>query len=162
MGLHGPRPVMTSVVSQPRRSSRPRTVRRWIDVVAAIFLSTSSLGACSLYGQTCCTHPPTGAPGGLSREAAIARARAIAPGSGSSTTVVWASIETDPFAPRGSAPPGPLVWMVRLQGSLHASPCPSGFLDRPASPSDAACLDHDGGIDVVLDYFTGDLVGWTH
>jgi len=30
------------------------------------------------------------------------------------------------------------------------------------SPSDSACLDRDGGINVVLDYFSGDLLGWIH
>ena len=128
----------------------------WVIVASAVF------AGCSALGQTCCTHGPTGAPGGLSQEAAITTAREVAPGSDPSTTVVWASIESDPFSPRGAAPPGPLVWIVRLHGGLAASPCPSGFLDRSALRSDSACLDGDGGINVVLDYFSGDLLGWIH
>ena len=121
-----------------------------------------ALAACNSLAQAPSTHGPTAAPGGISQDAAITKAREVAPSSGASTTVVWASIESDPFAPRGTAPPGPLVWIVRLQGGLSASPCPSGFLDQSPSPSDSACLDRDGGIDVVLDYFSGDLRGWTH
>lgn len=130
--------------------------------MAGMVVLGSVLAACSPFGQTCCTHGPTGAPGGISEDAAVTRAREVAAGSGPATSVVWASIESDPFAPRGSAPPGRIVWIVRLQGGLTMSPCPSGFLDQPASPSNTGCLDGDGGINVVLDYFSGDPLGWTH
>lgn len=109
----------------------------------------------------CGTHGPTGAPGGLSRDAAVAAARRLAPSSARQPTVVWASIESDPFA-RSGATSRPLVWEVRLEGPFAASPCPSGFLDRYPSPSDPACLDSESGLIVVIDYFTGQLVGWLH
>jgi hypothetical protein len=98
----------------------------------------------------------------MAKDAAIAMALRDAPASSPAPTVVWASIESNPFSPRGNSPPGPLVWIVRLQGGLTSSPCPSGFLDRLPSASDAACLDQGGGVNVVLDYFSGDLLGWIH
>lgn len=140
----------------------PGCDRALVRLMAGVILASIVLAACSPRGQTCCTHGPTGAPGGISQEAAITKAREVAPGSGPSTAVTWASIEGDPFAPRGTAPSGPLVWIVRLQGGLTASPCPSALLDNLPSPSDSACLDRDGGINVVLDYFSGDLLGWIH
>jgi hypothetical protein len=129
--------------------------RAWTRIVAGTVIAGSVFGACSPFGQAPSTHGPTAAPGGISRDAAITRAREVAPASSPAPTVVWASIESSPFVPRGNAPPGPLVWIVRLQGGLAASPCPSGFLDVPPSASSSACLDGDGGLDVVLDYFSG-------
>ncbi len=113
-------------------------------------------------GQTCCTHGPTGAPGGLSHEAAIARAIEVAPVSGTAPSVIWAGVESDPFVPGGLATPGRLVWVVRLQGGLTPSACPTGFLELPPMASSSACLDVEGGVNVVLDYFTGELLGWVH
>jgi hypothetical protein len=136
--------------------------RAWARIVAGTVIAGSVFGACSPFGQAPSTHGPTAAPGGISRDAAITRAREVAPASSPAPTVVWASIESSPFVPRGNAPPGPLVWIVRLQGRLAAFPCPSGFLDVPPSASSSACLDGDGGLDVVLDYFSGTLLGWTH
>jgi hypothetical protein len=136
--------------------------RAWARIVAGTVIAGSVFGACSPFGQAPSTHGPTAAPGGISRDAAITRAREVAPASSPAPTVVWASIESSPFVPRGNAPPGPLVWIVRLQGGLAAFPCPSGFLDVPPSASSSACLDGDGGLDVVLDYFSGTLLGWTH
>ena len=136
--------------------------RAWARIAAGTVIAGSVLVACSPFGQAPATHGPTAAPGGISQDAAIARAREAAAASGPAPTVVWASIESNPFVPRGNAPPGPLVWIVRLQGGLAASPCPSGFLDVPPSASSSACLDGDGGLDVVLDYFSGAFLGWTH
>lgn len=121
------------------------------------------VGGCDgLLFAAACTHGPTAAPGGLSQEAAIAAARRQAPAASPDPSLVWAEIEPDPFAPPGSADRR-LVWEVRLQGSsLTAPACPSGFLDRAASPSDPACLDGDGGLIVVLDYFSGAFLGWIH
>ena len=125
----------------------------------AVVLAGCALGTAVPQAPT--THGPTAMPGGLSQDAAAARALHLAPASSSTPTVVWASIESDPFVPQGSVP-GRLVWIVRLEGGLAASPCPSGFLDRAATASDPACLDAAGGADVVLDYFTGNLLGWVH
>ena len=109
-----------------------------------------------------CSHGPTGAPGGLSQDAAIAAAVKVAPPvTSGALTVVWASIEPDPFAPPGGGD-RPLVWEVRVSGSLGAPACPSGFLDRPATSSDTPCLDTENGIIAVLDYFSGVLIGWLH
>jgi hypothetical protein len=162
MGLYRPRAMTGSAHSRVVPRQQPLRGRALAQVIAGMIVAGPALAACNPLAQAPSTHGPTAAPGGISHEAAITKARDVAPGSGPSTTVVWASIESDPFAPRGTAPPGPLVWIVRLQGRLQVSPCPSGFLDRPAALSDGACLDRDGGINVVLDYVSGDLLGWTH
>ena len=112
-------------------------------------------------GCACLTAAPSGPPGGLSRDAAIAAAQRLAPPAGAKPTVVWSSIEQDPFASPGTSE-ARLVWEVRLQGSFAASQCPSAFLERLPSLADNACLDGDSGLVVVLDYFSGALVGWTH
>ena len=108
-----------------------------------------------------CSHGPTAAPGGLSQDAAIAAARQVAPPASDDATVVWASIESDPFAAPG-ADERPLVWEVRLEAAFAASPCPAGFLDATPTPSDPACLDADSGLVAVLDYRSGELLGWVH
>lgn len=113
------------------------------------------------FGAAACTHGPTGAPGGLSKAAAIAAARRAAPSATGTTRVVWAAIEHDPYAPADSLG-GPWVWEVRIEAAFAASPCPSGFLDRVATPSDPACLDAESGLIAVLDYDSGALLGWVH
>ncbi len=149
---------MSRVVTAPAR----------VGLVGAMLFAALIVGGCDArsltdpLGQTCCTHGPTGAPGGLSRDAAIARALEVAPVSSALPAVIWAEVESDPFVPRGNATPGPLVWIVRLQGALTPSACPTGFLDVPPAATSSACLDMDGGLDVVLDYFTGELLGWVH
>jgi len=111
--------------------------------------------------SSCCTYPPTGAPGGLTQDGAIAAARRFAPSASTAPTVVWAAIAEDPFAAPGSSVRG-LVWEVRLQGSFGVPACPSGFLDAPPSRTDRACLDDASGLIVVLDYFSGAFEGWSH
>jgi len=138
------------------------TARGRAGSLTSLLLACFLLAGCSVTMPPQATHGPTAAAGGLSKDAAIALALREAPASSPAPTVVWASIESNPFYPRGNNPPGPLVWIVRLQGGLTSSPCPSGFLDRLPSASDAACLDQDGGVNVVLDYFSGDLLGWIH
>ena len=137
--------------------------------LATVLLAVVIVGGCAVAAPTptrpapsgcaCATYPVSSPPGGLSRDAAIAAAKAVAPPAGSAPLVVWAMIGEDPFASPGSS--ARLVWEVRLQGSFAASPCASGFLERPASLADPACLDYDSGLVVVIDYFTGALVGWT-
>ncbi len=121
---------------------------------AATYPSPSQVCACA-------TLPLTGPPGGLSHDAAIAAAKRYAPTSSADPAVIWAHVESDPFASPGTSEER-LVWEVRLQGPFAASPCPSGFEEYPASPSDKACLDGDSGIVVVLDYYSGAWLGWTH
>ena len=138
-------------------------------VVAAVLVGCSGVpagspgspGDCGAVGLSSptCTHGPTEAPGGLSRDAAIAAARGYAP-SGGEASLVWAAPESNPFAPRGSI--GGLAWEVRLTGALAASPCASGFLDREPTNSDPPCLDRDSGLIVVLDFYSGALLGWLH
>jgi hypothetical protein len=82
----------------------------------------------------------------------------LAPPAGEEPALIWADFVADPFASPGDSDPR-LVWEVRLQGSFAASPCPSGFLDRPPSLADTSCLDSKSGVVVVLDYFTGALIG---
>lgn len=137
-----------------------RRTRGGLILVAAVALTTGGCETLGLGSQA--THGPTAAPGGMSKDAAITHALEAIPRSAASPTVVGASIESDPFVPRGDATPGPLTWVVRVERGVAASPCPSGWLDRPAQASDGPCLDQEGGIDVVLDFFTGDLIGWTH
>jgi hypothetical protein len=147
-----------------RSRARRRATGSW-PFVGGLLLVALLIAGCEVVSplpSTCCTHGPTAAPGGLSEEAATARALSVAPEGGQGTTVVWASIESNPFVPRGANPPGPLVWIVRLAGGLDIAPCPSGVLGRVPTSSDPACLDADGGADVVLDYFTGDVLGWIH
>ena len=86
----------------------------------------------------------------------------MAPASSPPPTLVWASIESDPFVRGPSATPGRLVWMVRLEGGLAAPSCDPGDLDEPPSTADKPCQDADGGLVVVLDFFTGAFLGWTH
>ena len=109
----------------------------------------------------CATLPLTGPPGGLSHDAAIAAAKRYASPSSAEPAVIWAYVESDPFAWPNSSNER-LVWEVRLQGPFAASPCPSGFEGYAASPSDKACLDGDSGIVVVLDYYSGAWLGWSH
>ena len=112
-------------------------------------------------GCACATPAPINPPGGLSRDSAIAAAIRLAPPAGNVPAVIWAETAGDPFASPGDSERG-LVWEVRLQGSFAASPCPPGFLERPPSLADTSCLDGESGVVVVLDYFTGALIGWMH
>jgi hypothetical protein len=109
----------------------------------------------------CSTSALTSPPGGLSRDEAIAAAERLAPSAGTKPAVIWASINRNPFDLPGVSEAS-LVWEVRLEWSFSVSPCPSGFLDRLPSLADPACLDGDSGLIVVLDVFSGDLIGWTH
>jgi len=104
----------------------------------------------------------------MSKDAAIAAARRLAPAAGAELAVVWAAVEHDPFAPQGDVR---WAWMVRLTGVFAAPPCPTQDPDAAsrtnasvASRTNAsvACVDGDGGLDVVLDYYTGAFVGWTN
>lgn len=95
----------------------------------------------------------------MDREAAIAAARRQVPG-GANAWVEWSSIDSSPFVyPRGS---GPIVWQVRLAGQLPEPTCPADWLDHAPTPSDPPCLDPDAGLIVVLDAFSGALIGWAH
>jgi hypothetical protein len=85
----------------------------------------------------------------------------VAPSAATEPTAIWAVIGNDPFVAPGSGN-ARVVWMVRLQGPFAASPCPSGFLGRLPSADDPACLDDQSGLIVVIDYFSGALIGWLH
>ena len=141
------------------RRSRTNGVIR---IVAVAAVAATLIGGCDALLRPPATHGPTAAPGGVSQAEAIALALELAIASDRAPTVVWANVETDRFAPRGAGPPGRLTWIVRLAGALAASACPAGFLDRPASVSDGPCLDADKGVDVVLDFYSGAFIGWTH
>jgi len=117
-----------------------------------------------------CSYPPTPPPGAISSAAAIAAALRAAPGTGATRQVLWASIYPDPFVSHlvlaGGTPlpeSSRQVWMVRLEGGLHAPTCPGDTLPTtPVAASDGPCLDAGGGVDMVLDLMTGNLLGWTH
>lgn len=141
-------------------------------VVAVVLLALLGVAGCAgatpsatptpvASGCACATSSPSAPPGGLSRDAAITAARRLAPPAGAEPEVIWAAIEQDPFASPGTSD-ARLVWEVRLQGSFAASPCPSGYLERLPSLADQACLDNFSGLVVVLGYFSGTLIGWTH
>ena len=122
----------------------------------------SGCGGSGPFGASaaCATQPMTGAPGGLSRDAAIAAAIRLAPQAVEQPAVIWASIANDPFTrPQPNNRP---VWQVRLEGPFAAYACASGFLEKLPTVADPACLDNNSGLIVVLDYFSGALVGWLH
>jgi hypothetical protein len=173
------RELLTVLATEPvRLIERPASVMR----LAVVLLALLSVAGCAVVspparpttvasptttptpaasGCACATADPTGPPGGLSRDEAIAAALRQAPSGAAEPSVIWASIEQDPFAAPVTSG-ARLVWEVRLQVSFAASPCPSGFLERVPSTADPACLDSDSGLVAVLDIFSGALVGWTH
>jgi hypothetical protein len=105
-----------------------------------------------------CTYPPTAPPGVVGEEAAIARARAAVSDGDATTTVVWAVVDRA----SSGVPPGH-VWVVRLEGAgLDQSPCPSGYLDGPSDLAAPPCLDGEGGLDVVMDAFSTEVLGTRH
>jgi hypothetical protein len=104
-----------------------------------------------------CTYPPTPPAGAVSRDAAIAAALRDVPGTGPTTQVVNVIVDGDPL---GS---GRQVWMVRLGAPLAIPSCTGDMtLATPAPASAVPCLDTEGGVWVVLDIMTGELLGWTH
>lgn len=153
-----------------RWASHHRDVRIGVFVMAMLMLVACSsapgtvaqqpLGWCAgaPEASTGCTPGVAAAPGGLVQAAAVAAARGAVNG-GPDATVVWAAVASSPYVLPG---PGPLVWMVRLAGPLASPPCPADWLAHVATPSDPACLDQDGGIIVVLDYYSGAVLGWDH
>lgn len=107
-----------------------------------------------------CTYPPTAPPGAADEAAAVARARAAVGDGGAAATVVWASVERASSAvPKGHE----WVWLVRLEGEgLEQPPCPSGHLDGWPDIAAPPCLDGEGGIDVVIDAFSTEVLGTLH
>lgn len=154
---------------QLARLVRRIAVDAWLRAAVGLAIAGWVLAGCGFVGQGCgsmvgrpaCTHAPSHPPGGLSQDAAVAAAARAAPAASTDLTVVWASVERDPFVPRDTSD-ARLAWEVRLEGSLAAAPCPSGFLDLPPSSADKTCLDGQGGLIVVLDYYSGAFVGWSH
>lgn len=107
-----------------------------------------------------CTYPPTAPPGAADETAAIARARAAVGDGRAATTIVWASVERASSAvPNGHE----WVWVVRLEGdALEQPPCPSGYLDGWPDIAAPPCLDGSGGIDIVMDAFSTEVLGFLH
>lgn len=108
-----------------------------------------------------CSHPPSAPPGAISREAAISAARSAVGDTQAQADVIGADVGQNGF---GAALPGhPWLWQVRLNGpALRLSPCPSGNLDREPDWSAAPCLDEEQGLWVVVDAFTGQVLGSMH
>ena len=159
---------MPRLIGERATSRRRAGVGARLRVTVGLVVAGWVLAGCSLVGQGCgstlgtpaCTHAPTGPPGGMSKDAAIAAARRLAPAAGAELAVVWAAVEHDPFAPQGDVR---WAWMVRLTGVFAAPPCPTQDPDAASRPNaSVACVDGDGGLDVVLDYYTGAFVGWTN
>ena len=114
----------------------------------------------SAVASPACSSPPTAPPGAAGQEAAVARARTAAGDSGATATVVWATVQ-----PGGGQDTSghEWLWVVRLEGrGLKQSPCPSGSLDDTRSISAPLCLDGEGGLDVVMDALTTEVLGTWH
>jgi hypothetical protein len=130
-------------------------------VVALAAISIWLTSPCP-YGTGCAAVPPTLAPGALTKDQAIAAAIRQAPAGITNPTVEWATAGQNPFAPSSSAP----VWLVRLDGTADIPTCAPGYLHRVPSPSDRPCLGNQlgkapHGLVVVLDPYTGALLGWS-
>ena len=109
----------------------------------------------------CVTPPPTLGPGALTQEQAIAAAIRHTPPGMTNPSLEYASVGPNPFI--NSGPP---VWLVRLTGAGDIPTCAPGYLDRVPSPSDGPCLDNQqgkepNGLVVVVDPYTGALLGWS-
>jgi len=100
---------MPRLIGERATSRRRAGVGARLRVTVGLAVAGWVLAGCSLVGQGCgstlgtpaCTHAPTGPPGGISKDAAIAAARRLAPAAGPELAVVWAAVEHDPFAPQG-------------------------------------------------------------
>ena len=110
-----------------------------------------------------CTEPPPTPPaGGISQQAAEHRALALVPQSGtSSLRIVWIAFGYDPFV-AWNAPNRKPVWTVRIEGAIAAPTCVPGYFNHDESTTDPMCLDNEGGVDVVLDFYDGSLIGFHH
>ena len=54
-------------------------------------------------------------------------------------------------------------WMIRLNGAdLRIAPCPSDDLDHPRTLAATPCLDEFEGLWVIVDAFSGQILGTTH
>jgi hypothetical protein len=109
----------------------------------------------------CASASPTPPPGAISRDAAIQAAVRAVPSAAEDPVVVWAALEPYPFADATGAD-RPLVWEVRLEGSIQGPSCAPGYFERWPTRADAMCLDNESGVVIVLDAFTGQLLGWNH
>lgn len=125
-------------------------------MLACALVVGCGIGGCpALLGQPACTQVPTAHPGGISKDAAIATARRLAPDA-SGTAIAFASIEQDPFTPRTG-----IVWEVTLQGAFAAPTCPQDVtIDPEPSPAAQPCVETDGRITAVIDDDTGAFLGW--
>jgi hypothetical protein len=55
------------------------------------------------------------------------------------------------------------LWIVRLVGpGLDQSACPPGYLDGAVDLSAPPCLDGEGGINVVMDAYSTEVLGTGH
>jgi hypothetical protein len=163
--VHPPTAVLRPVRPAARR--RPRFALVAVSAMAVVVIGMAVAVSICLtspcpYGTGCAVVPPTLEPGALTRDEAIAAAIRQAPPGMSNPTVEWAVDGQNPFAPGGSPP----VWLVRLDGTADIPTCAPGYLDRVPSPSDGPCLGNQlgkvpYGLVVVLDPYTGALLGWS-
>ncbi len=117
-------------------------------------LATTDPGAPS----PACSHPPTAPPGAISEAAAIAAARAAMGDTAKKAEVINTSVQQDYTLPSHE-----WLWEVRLGGAaLHISPCPSDYLDHPPAWSAPPCLDELQGLWVIVDAFSGQVLGTMH
>lgn len=140
------------------------TVLVGLALAACTSATVPGTGDCGGSGQggpsPACSYPPTAPPGVADEASAIARARDAVAHGDATTTVVWAAVQ-----PAGSdvPPEHDWLWVVRLEGpGLDQSPCPSGYLDGAIDLSAPPCLDGEGGIDVVMDAFSTEVLGTWH
>jgi hypothetical protein len=107
----------------------------------------------------CCalaTPQLTAPPGAITRDAAIAAAKREAPATSVDPKVGYAVVQTNPFPGSGSS--DQLVWQVSLLAPFAVPTCAPG-VDRTPLQSDAPCV-MDGGLQAVIDVYTGQLLGW--
>ena len=125
---------------------------------ALLVVCSGLLAACN-----CCVTPaPTLGPGALTQEQAIAAALRQAPAGMINPSLEYATAGQNPFISTSGQP----VWLVRLDAVAGVPTCGPGYLDRAQSPSDQPCLDNQqgkepNGLVVVLDPYTGTLLGWS-
>jgi hypothetical protein len=106
-----------------------------------------------------CSHPPSAPPGSVAANVAIAAARAAVGDTAGMTQVVRADVSPNPWP--DTLPGHPWVWDVYLQGpGIRASACPSDIYQHTPDWSAPPCIDTENGVDVILDAFTGRLLGF--
>jgi hypothetical protein len=101
--------------------------------------------------NACATPVPTGPPGGLSKDEAIAIVLRLAPPSSIQPTVSWA-LPSPYYLEPPLVPIGTWVWTIRLLGGFEATACSSALASpRPCGPAASALV-------IIIDYYSGAFI----